>query len=318
MTAAEIAFQSYRLADLRAYKRDDTTHLIGDGWVRLGAGTLLTGGAGMGKSVLAAQIAVCVANGCLILGCIKVAHPARVLVVQAENDVETMQRDFVSVTDTIGADEKRVQENLRVIHAFGLEGARLEKFLRREMEQDRPALLIMDNYQSYVGGDLNNSETFLTWRGHVEPLVRQFNCALLLLAHPPKPKSHDDWHVRESVYMAAGHSALANWARCSAELTPAGAGDGSFRLRFGKNAERVGLVDDDGRMVRDLFIKHSGNREKPFWKLCDDQTAPSSSEYAEKVIALALEHPSMAYREIAKKLNCSKSTVERYYPVREP
>lgn len=311
-------FPVYTLADLEAFHPDPQSHVAGEGWLRAGAGTLLTGGTGMGKSVLAAQIAVSVAAGVPILGCLRVHRPVRVLCIQAENDAETLQRDFCSLAEATNAERATVQQNLRVIHAYGLAAEAFARFVRVQIRKHKPALLVIDPYQAFIGaGDINQSETFLAWIQPLDALLKEYRCALLLVAHTPKPKDRDSWHGREMVYMAAGSSVMANWARTSAELTTAGKEDGRYKLGFSKNAERTGLVDENQRQIREVFIEHSGNRHKPSWKISEDQSPPSNSKHKDAIIRLALEHPSMSYREIAKQVGCSVGTVATWYPTHE-
>ncbi|MCX6995733.1 MAG: AAA family ATPase [Kiritimatiellaeota bacterium] len=307
-------FPTYTLADLEAYEVDPQAHLVGEGWLRAGAGALLTGGTGMGKSVLAEQIAVSVSAGVSILGCIRVHRAARVLYVQAENDAETLKRDFCAIVEAVKANHATVQENLRIIHAYGLAGDGFGQFIREQMLKHRAELLMVDPYQAYIGGaDLNTSETFLNWIKPIDAMMKETGYALLLVAHTPKPKDRDNWTVRESVYMAAGSSVISNWARASAELTQVGTEDGRFRLRFSKNAERVGLIDPEhGRIIRDLFIEHSGNRHKPFWRVTDDQDAPTAGKHDDAIRRALAEDPTAGDTEIAAKVRCDRSTVYRF------
>jgi len=305
-------FPTYTLADLEAYQVDPQAHLVGDGWLRAGAGALLTGGTGMGKSVLAEQIAVSVAAGVSILGCVRVHRAARVLYVQAENDAETLKRDFCAIVEAIGADHAKVQDDLRVIHAYGLAGDDFGAFIREHALKHRAELLAIDPYQAYIGaGDINQSNTFLAWIKSIDAMLKETGCALLLVAHTPKPKDREGWNVREGVYMAAGSSTIANWARASAELTPAGTEDGRFRLRFSKNAERVGMVDDDGKIIRDLFVEHSGNRHKPFWRVSADQDAPTAGKYDDAIRQHIAKHPGAINNQIALAVDCDRATVGR-------
>jgi len=305
-------FRAYTLVDLESYQVDPQAHLVGDGWLRAGAGALLTGGTGMGKSVLAEQIAVSVAAGLSILGCVRVHRPARVLCVQAENDAETLKRDVCAIVEAIGADRAKVQENLRVVHAYGLAGNAFAAYVRAQVRKHRAELLVIDPYQAYIGGmDLNVSKTFLDWIKPIDAMLKETCCGLLLVAHTPKPKDRQDWHVRESVYLAAGHSVISNWARASVELMPAGTEDGRFRLRFSKNAERVGLVDNGGKMVRDLFIEHSGNRHKPFWRVGTDQTAPTVGKYDEAIRQQLGKDPNANDNQVAVAVGCDRATVGR-------
>ncbi len=88
-----------------------------------------------------------------------------------------------------------------------------------------------------------------------------------------------------------------------------------FRLTFGKNAERNGLRDEiTGQVVRELFLAHSGNFHEPYWTVASDQSAPSKSKHCEQIMELAVNQPSMSYKEIADHVGCSKTTVSTYYP----
>jgi hypothetical protein len=321
-TAQEVCSQPHdrfpriTFGSLRGYVVNKKDHIAGDGWLRRGAGTLLTGGTGTGKSVLAEQIADCCSGGVPILGKISVHAPCRVLYCQAENDVETLQRDILSITKNV-VDKPcplLVEVNLFIHHVYGMSGAPFATWLENRVLQDKPDLIVIDPYQSFIGGvDINQSETFLTWIGPIERIIRNYRCSLLLVAHTPKPRDRTNWNERESVYMAAGSSVLSNWARCSAELTQDGSKDGRFRLRFGKNAERTGLHNDQGRIARDLFIEHSGNRLEPFWRVSDDQLSKPATvgKYDDRIRSLISADASATDIQIAKHIGCDRSTVNR-------
>jgi hypothetical protein len=307
----------YEFNDILFYTPNPDNYIAGDGLIRRGAATLLTGGTGIGKSVLTAQVTIAAASGQPLLGCIKIRQPVPVFHIQAENDAETMQRDFCSAVKFSDADPKLVQKNLSIFHAYGKTGAEFGAWLSgviRQMEH-APGLIVVDPYQSFAGAnDFNNTTGFLEWHRPIQAMIQRYNMALLLVAHTPKPQDREHWNVRESVYMAAGTSALANWVRASMELCTLGKEVDRFCLRFGKNAERNGLVDRDGRTIRELYIQHSHNPKEPFWCVAEDQNAPSNSQYKEQIMELAVAHPSMTYQEIADELGCSKGTVCKHYP----
>lgn len=314
--AREDLHPRFRLSDLMHYIPDLSDHLAGEGWLRRGAGTLLVGGTGLGKTVLAQQLAVCVASGLPFFG-IRISEPHCVLFVQAESDQETLKRDFLGIVKHLPgkACPVIIEAHLSIHHVYGLSGSDFAGWLADAVRRECPDLIVVDPFQAYIGGgELNSSETFLTWIEPVDQLIKFNRCALLLVAHTPKPRDRDSWTARESVYMAAGSSVISNWCRTSCELTECGNHDGRFRLRFSKNAERAGMVDDQGRIVRDLYLEHSGNRYEPYWRLSDDQGEPSASKYENRIIELASDHPSMTYQEIADELRCSKGTVAKYYP----
>jgi hypothetical protein len=306
-------FQVYTLASLRALTPNPEDHIAGDGWLRRGGGTLLTGGTGDGKSVLAEQMAVSIAGGVDILGQIRVRRASRVLYVEAENDGETLQRDLCSIVANAlpRACPVTVEANLRFVHVFGLTGHDFAAWLEPKVAQFGPDVVVVDPYQAFVGAaDLNASTTFLGWIRPLDAMAKMLRFALLLVAHTPKPRDRDSWTERESVYMAAGSSVISNWARTSAELTQAGE-DGRYRLRFGKNAERAAMIDEHGRLVRDLYVEHSGRRLQPFWRICGDQTAPSRGKHDAAIRSAIAENPRAGDKEIAGIVGCDRTTVYR-------
>lgn len=306
-------WDSYTLEQLLAYTTPPDHVIAGNGLIRRKSGTLFTGGTGLGKSVACADIAVWLAGGKDLFGCVPVKHPWRVLLCQAENDPDTMKRDVEAALKFSGADQKTVNENLAFRHCWGLFGEifheRLEQFIR----QSDPDVVIIDPYQSFVTpGDLNGTAAFLEWIGPIQRLMHERAFALMLVAHTPKPANRQDWNVRQSVYLAAGTSAISNWARASMELMTAEHETDRFRLTFGKNAERNGLTDDHGHVVRELYLQHSGNIDEPYWSVADNQAKPGKSKFAEDINRLCEQNPGMSYQEIADALGCSKGLVGKY------
>ncbi len=308
-------FDVYTLDDLETYTTPPDHIIAGNGIIRRRAGTLFTGGTGLGKSVACADIAVWLAGGMPLFGVIPVASPCKVHYIQAENDADVLKRDILAAVKHSKADRATVQANLRIHHTWGLFGDGFHEKMARDVSGDTPDVYIVDPYQTFVNpGDLNGTTSFLEWIAPVQRLMHEFNFALLLVAHTPKPQVKQDWNVRQMVYSAAGTSAISNWARCSMELTTAQHEIDRFRLTFGKNAERNGLTDDHGRPVREIYLQHSGTLAEPYWTVADDQSEPSRSKYADAIIQAAFDSPSMSYGEIAKVVGCSKSLVARYYP----
>jgi hypothetical protein len=314
---SEDVFPLIRFSDLRTYVPNPDDHIAGNGFLKRGNGTMLTGGTGLGKTVIAEQFAVSVATGVPFFG-VQIRRPHKVLNVGAENDIETKQRDVTSIQKHHPGKPcpLLLELNYFSYHVYGMAGDSFAAWFESKLIKHKPGLAIIDPYQAFLSGaaDINNTSTFFEFIRPIDALIKRHGCALLLVAHTPKPRDRESWTTRESVYMAAGSSAISNWCRASCELTECPEYDGRFRLRFGKNAERHGMVDESGRVIRDLFLEHSGNVKEPYWKLSDSQGIPSNSEYRDRILELATDSPSLSYREIADKLGCSLGTVSKYYP----
>jgi len=305
-------FPEWRLTDLQNHKPDPADLVAGTGWLRRGSGTLLTGGTGLGKSILALQVAVCCAAGIDLLGKIKVPRPVRVLVLQAENAVETMRRDVLSLVHYLKADPETVQQNLTIRHLYGLSGRAFTGQLAALLVAQRPDLLVVDPYQAYAGGsDLSGSHGFLEWIGPVDQAIRRARCAMLLVCHTGKPRAQN-LNVRETAYLATGTSTLPNWARSSMELVPVRQETDRFSLTFGKGAEQTG-IEMPGQVgpVRQLFVQHSPDYQNPYWLIAANQTPPGETGTEAAVVGYATEHPKATTREVAAAVGCSQATAAR-------
>jgi len=304
--------QWHSLIDLIDYTPDPSHVIAGDGWLRRGGCTILTGGTGIGKSVLAMQIAVCVAGGVRLFrginAGIDIPVARRVLYVQAENDMLCLQRDFIGVLSHERPPQSVVADNLCIVTYPGDTPQRLGAWLIQTVKARSFELVVIDPYSAFVSGDTNSTDTFFKFRDAVSPSLH--HAGMLLVCHTPKPADRSNWTARESVYLAAGTSALANWARCSCELTnPQASQDTRYRLRLSKNAERAGLGRNaDGQIVRDIYLEH-GKTETPYWQVSDEQGEERSLTTQERVKMLLDEKPHITQREVAAILNVSVGTI---------
>lgn len=261
-----------RFGQLQILKVDpDANYIAGNGWLRRGAWSLFTGGTGIGKSIAVEQVAACVACGKSIFG-LKVSRPFKVLLLTAENDEETLKRDLEAIAEHEGLDAGLLDENLQIHHAYALDGRELVDSLNAEMKRGGFDLVILDNYQAFSGDDINGSKE---WKAFITPLskmLKELRAAMLLVDHTGKPTEHKGWGVNDSVYMAAGTSRKSNGARTSIELYSPTDGDTRYRLHFGKCWERTGIYDENGHMVRDVYLDRSPSANHPYWTPSDDQS----------------------------------------------
>lgn len=302
--------------EILTHEADPAHILAGDGWLRRGGCTLLTGGTGMGKSVLAMQLAACAAAGVpffrALAGGIRVPRPCRVIYIQAENDLPTLQRDLHGVMQAEKLDQVPLANNLRIVTYPGDTPARLGAFLQQAVRQHAPDVIVIDPYSAFIGSaDINTTEGFFMFRNAVGPALA--TAGMLLVCHTPKPQDRQHWTAREGVYLAAGTSALANWARCSCELTnPKADQDERYKLRLSKNAERAGLpLDLGGTIRRDIFLEH-GHRDAPCWIVSECQDEERKLSTFDRLRQLLETNPKMSTREAAKVLDVNASTICRY------
>lgn len=303
----------YTLPKLRKYKPDPSNYIAGDGFIRKGAGCILVGATGMGKSVLAEQIGVSIAAGEDIFG-IKVPKPRKVHYIQAENDEDVMKRDLESIVDNLGLDEKLVNKNFTMRHVFGLADSSFAQYLEHDIERFKPELIVIDHFQAYTDLDFNKAEAFKQWVTPIDEMLKAYGIGLLLVMHKGKPKDVSGWDIRELVYNAVGTSAHSNWARTACEIKPSKNDVRRFDLILTKNADRAGLKDEQGQVLRHIYVEHSPDSSAPWWKKCDQQVAEVVVNYQKVVAEAAHANPEKSMRWLAKEIGCSVGVVQKYYP----
>lgn len=299
---------------LQEHKVDPKNSVAGKGFLKRGAACLLTGGTGIGKSVLAEQIACYISTGQDIFGQIPVKKASKVLYLEAENDEEVLKQDFLSIGKMIGADEELLNKNLDIRHVPGLPEKHFAPFITEMLDDSRPDLIVVDPYQSFIGSvDLNSTEPFFRWRNLMDNLISKemYNCALMPIAHSPKPTDRKDWSDAEYAYLAMGTSAISNWTRTACELLHIKGEPSKYRLHFSKSPARTGLVDELGNVVREIFIEHSGDINTPYWKLSERKSKVVVADKKALVLKAHEEDLDMSLSQIALKYRIGKATVSR-------
>ena len=310
-------FPIVRFSNIISYKPDPRCYVVGNGFIRQGAGTLLQSFTGQGKSVMAQQWALHIATGKDIWG-MPVKWPRKVLYLAGEGDEITWKRDFTSLNGQFKFNRKLVEKNFGLCHIFGYTDAEFSEAFGEKVDEFKPEVVVIDNYQSYVTGELNSSSCFREWVSLVDEIIKRRKIALLLLDHFPKPKDDEKLvDPRAGVYKGAGHSTKANWARASVELIcpKPHENERRFFLNFSKCAERTGLTTDEGGPLRRLYVEWSHDANEPYWSLCKDQSAEvvTKGQYGPMIERMHEVHKDMTSYAMAKKLGCTSSTVSRYF-----
>lgn len=259
----------------------DLDELLRHRYLCRGAGLLLVGPTGAGKSSLAIQAMIHWAIGKPLFE-IEPTKALKSLLVQAENDEGDLaeMRDGVVAGLSLTPRERQTatdkiivaREDIRTGMSF-LAGA-----VRPLLEQHKPDLLWIDAALAYLGGEFTSQKDvggFL--RNGLNPLLRMFGCGGVVLHHTNKPLSGKEkpvWSAGDLAYLGGGSAEWANWARAVLALRSLGS-HSVFELRAGKRGERLGWKDEDGEAkAYSKLIAHAKEPGVICWREADEKEMP--------------------------------------------
>lgn len=320
---ADMLYPTYSWDEIENYVHNPADDLVGTkgmGLISRGGSFMLIGPTGHGKSILMQQWAVSMAAGIPILGKIAVHKPMKILYYQSDNQLSDMHIDLTSIREHLGVSKEVVRKNLVIRRIFSESGSRLKDILEMDVQKHHPDILIMDNYQSFIDGDINSTQVFQEWRMAIEPIMSKYKMAVIIVAHTTKKTQYDSKTVinpSDSVYLASGTAALANWVRTSSWLSiDSDAPTGCYKLVLGKNWQRAGLgVDKSDNAIRDLKIEHSRNFLKPHWLLSELQIGIRIKDTTyDRVVKMFKDHPDLKPADIGKAIfpPIDRSVVSKY------
>jgi hypothetical protein len=165
------------------------------------------------------------------------------------------------------ADQKAiVHQNAKIVSVNDSCGPgflrQLDDNLRAFKEQGFcPDVVVINPLTSYLGGDETKPDVCnMFLRTGLNPILCRYNCATIILHHPPKTthNSTENFNYYDWQYRGAGSAHITNWARATLAIEPAGTED-IFRLVAGKRAERIGWNG------REIFLAHSRESGKLLW-----------------------------------------------------
>lgn len=163
----------------------------------LPAGTvaLLSGDGGVGKSLLALQLAAATASGGPWVG--QECQTGGALVLAAEDDLDELHRRLAAICAAEMIDLRDLTD-LRIAPLAGqnallaevktnrnrVEATELWQELRAQVETHRPALVVLDTLADLFGGDENVRTMAQQFVAQLRSLCVDFGSTVLLLAHP--------------------------------------------------------------------------------------------------------------------------------------
>lgn len=164
------------------------------GWFGFGHTTLLVGQGGIGKTLLAQQMASCLSVGRDFID--EVTGPQKVLMWACEDDHDELWRRQVAISRWMKMGLEEYAGNLQIVPRHGLENALVStdfgklistptlKLLKEQAHDEQARVVILDNAAQLYGGSENDRHSvtaFLNWlAGALQGM------AVMLLAHPSR------------------------------------------------------------------------------------------------------------------------------------
>ena len=158
--------------------------------------TILGGDGGTGKSLLALQLAVATATGTSWIGR-DIDQPGKVLVLSAEDDDEELQRRVATICEAQGlllsslgkmlVRSTAGEETLLALldaKTNTLKATAIYKTICASMKREKPALLVLDTLADLHAGNENDRAHARQFIGLLRHLAIEYQCAVVLLAHP--------------------------------------------------------------------------------------------------------------------------------------
>jgi hypothetical protein len=275
--------------DIPRSSPDDGTELLRHRLLCRKGGGLIVGPTGVGKSSLTMQCAASWAIGRPAFGITPVSS-LRILLVQAENDdgdIAEMRDGVISGMSIIESELTQLNANLRVATESARSGFTFLGMLDRLLGTNPIDILILDNVFAYLGCDASDQQGVSNFlRAGLNPLLRNHNCAVLLIHHTNKPLASQNRHAVQAgdyAYFGAGSAEFGNWSRMVIALKSIGRHD-VFELKGGKRGQRIGWKEADGITPRySTQIAHSTIPGQICWHelASEDQITPPISTRAD-------------------------------------
>lgn len=164
------------------------------GWIGFGHTTLLVGPGGIGKTLLAQQIASCLALGRTFID--ELSSPLRVFAWHCEDDADEMWRRQAVIARWLGVDLSSFADKLFIVPRHGLENALivaefgkllftpLIEELREHAADTRADVVILDNAAQLFGASENDRHAVTVFLNALAGALP--GRAVLLLAHPAR------------------------------------------------------------------------------------------------------------------------------------
>ena len=179
---------------LNANAEDMSDCLLGYRFLCTECPWLIIAASGVGKSVLAMQMAILFAPG-RDLWKLKPHKARKVVLIQAENNFLDLVEPAQSITRILGLSETEkadLRKNFRVISDDTHSGEGFVRLLSSICDRYKPEIVIVDPLMAYIGGEISKQEVCTKFfRNGINPVIHRHNIGLIVLHHTGKPRSKD-------------------------------------------------------------------------------------------------------------------------------
>ena len=220
------------------------------GWFGFGHVTLLVGQGGIGKTLIAQQMASCLAIGRGFID--EITEPAKVLMWACEDDHDELWRRQIAISRWMRMGLEEYTGNLVIVPRHGMDNALVANEygklmftptiarLKEQADDEHAQVVILDNAAQLYGGGENDRHSVTAFLNALAGALH--GRAILLLAHPSRGMNSE----------FSGSSAWENVART--------------RLYLGATLPDQKADDEPGQDVRYLSRRKSNYSNKDFRK----------------------------------------------------
>lgn len=253
---------------------DMSDNILGNRFLCYTGSWLIVAQSGIGKSVLAMQMALHFTLGKPIFG-IPVQKPSKVLFIQAENNSIDLSRPFHSVIEKARFTDYEngiIDRNLNFISEESSSGDKFLELFDDACGRLRPDIVILDPLLSYIGGDISRQDVCSEFlRNKLNPLIKKYRVGVIIIHHTGKPPKDIKANGKGSSlsYLGIGSSELTNWARAVSVIQENREDENVFEFVHTKR----GLLS--GTKIT-TYLRHA--TDGIFWEECEQPAAKVKSE----------------------------------------
>jgi hypothetical protein len=290
---------------------DETQNLLGNRWLERGTYATLIGSSGIGKSVVAMQMAILAAAGLPIFG-IKPPRPLAVMLIQSEDSRNDRITQVKCIWDLCPTQELRelVFKNL-VIYTTDRRGIILFNHLEQHLPEPNEAGITTCPYEFFIinpafaffdeGASVEESrDVGFFLRSELQPFLKRMNAAGLVVHHTPKLTHRDTTKWSTQTFMYSGHGS-AEWTNAPRGVITIDGTNASnvFEFRIAKRGYHSGWTPNSkGEFLK--YFSHSPPGAHMHWM-------PSSEED----IAAAQQESGLKDRDVLDLFSEAEPKIER-------